>query len=93
MPSPYEAILLGLAAWRVWHLIAHDDLTEPLRRHVTDGREKLTEFVECPYCLGWHLSLVVYLFWLWLPTATLYVCIPFALNAGVITLQRVLSSD
>ena len=91
MPSPFEAVLLALAAWRVWHLIAEDDITEPLRRHVT--RESVLDFIQCPYCMGFHLSLVVYLFWIWLPTVTLYVCIPFALNAVVIAVQSLLNRD
>jgi len=54
MPSPFEAVLLGLAAWRTWHLIAKDDLTEPVRDRLP---ERFDDFIECPFCLGAWLAL------------------------------------
>ena len=67
MPSPFEAVLLGLAAWRVWHLLAKDDLTAPLRRYVTANREPTwDDFIECPYCLGaWVAGAWVVAFAVW----------------------------
>ena len=93
MPSPYEAILLALAAWRVWHLIAEDDLTESLRRHVTDGRDKLTEFVECPFCLGFWVALAWVVFFAVWDDGAVWAALPFALNAVVIGVNHWLSSD
>lgn len=94
MPTPFEAVLLALAAWRIWHLIANDDLTErPRTWALARLHGKWDDFIACPYCAGFHLSLVIYLFWVWLPDATIYVCIPFALNAAVIALSKILSSD
>lgn len=93
MPSPYEAVLLALAAWRVWHLIALDDITDRPRRYITEGRDKLLDFIECPYCGGFWLSLAVYLFWLWLPTETMYACLPFALNVGLIATYKLLNDE
>jgi hypothetical protein len=93
VPNPYEAVLLALAAWRVWHLIALDDLTDRPRRYVTDGRDKLLEFVECPYCLGaWSAFAWVAAFAIW-PDETPWAALPFAVSAGVIAAARVMSSD
>jgi hypothetical protein len=107
-PDWWSATLLALAAWRTFHLLAFDDILDRPRRYITrlspkwreegdatgdDYREGLANFLTCPYCCGFYLSLGVYLFWLWLPEATLVVCMPFALNAGVIAAQRLLSSE
>lgn len=93
MPSPYEAVLLALAAWRVWHLIALDDITDRPRRYITDGREKVLDFVECPYCMGFWVSLGWVLGFAIDDDVTLWAALPFAVNAGVIALARVMSSD
>ena len=106
MPSPYEAVLLAVAAWRVWHLLAEDTLLDRPRRYITrlgdwqqegdpvpdNHRFGLREFIECPYCLGFHVSLVIYLFWAW-QHETIYVCIPFALNAAVVAMNHWLNRD
>jgi len=65
VPSPFEALLLGLAAWRTWHLIAKDDLTEPLRDRFLKN-EAVLDFVECPFCLGaWTAGAWVVAFAIW----------------------------
>lgn len=43
----------------------------------------LKKLITCPFCAGFHLSLVIYMLWLWLPAATLYGLAPFALSAAV----------
>ena len=93
MPSPYEAVLLALAAWRTWHLIAQDDLTESLRRHVTDGRDKLKDFVECPFCLGFWVALAWVVAFAVDDDVTVWAALPFAVNAGVIAVNPWLTSD
>lgn len=49
----------------------------------TFGRPVLAAGVQCPYCLGFWVGLAAYALWLVVPTATLYVLVPFALNAVV----------
>lgn len=46
-------------------------------------RPTLAKFIECPYCLGWWLSLTAYLAWLWEPRWALYALFPFALSGAV----------
>lgn len=92
MPSPFEFLLLGLAAWRIWHLLAEDGIFDrPRDRLFPEGTYWREELIGCPYCLGFHVSLVVYLFWIWLPTETLYAVLPFSLNAVVIGIHRALN--
>jgi hypothetical protein len=101
IPDWYELILLSLAAWRVFQLIALDDITDGLRRYVTRvskttnkaERETLLLFIECPYCagfwiaLGWWVAFQIHEF------GTLVAAVPFALSAGVIAGARLLSSE
>lgn len=108
VPSWYELTLLALAAWRVFQLLAYDDIAEGLRRYVTrvpkswDGespitaksyRETFALFIQCPYCAGFWIALVWWVAWLIFPTETLFVAVPLALSAGLIAAARILSSD
>ncbi len=108
VPNWYEVLLLAVAAWRVFQLIAHDDILDRPRRwalrlgrdwqkdgdDVPEGfRAKWALFLECPYCAGFHLSLGIYLFWIWFPTETLVLSMPFVLNAGVIGLSKILGNE
>ena len=108
VPNWYEAVLLALAAWRVFHLLAFDDILDRPRRYVTklaptwreegdatgpDYREKLAAFLTCPFCFGWWVAIVWWAAWLIFPTETLFVAVPFVLSAGVIAANRVLSSE
>ena len=108
IPNWWTALLLALAAWRIFHLAAFDDILDRPRRYVTrlapswrqegdatgpDYREGLAGFLTCPYCLGFWIAVVVWVAWLVFPTETLWVAVPLALNAGLIGAQRTLSSE
>ena len=108
VPDWWEFILLSLAAWRFWHLLAQDDIFDRPRRYITrlgpkwekegdptgnDYREGLGNWIECPYCSGFWVALAWWGAWLIFPTEVMYATVPFALSAGVIATQRVLSED
>jgi hypothetical protein len=107
-PNWWETTVLALAAWRLFHLIAFDDVLDRPRRYVTrlnktwknEGdatgeryREKLAGFLTCSFCMGWWIALVWWAAWLIWPHGTLVAAVPFALSAGVIGAQRLLSSE
>ncbi len=107
IPSWYGLILLILAAWRTFQLLAEDTILERPRRYVTglpqrwkDGdalpkgyREYIAVFLECPYCAGFWIALAWWgAFQLW-EHATLVVAVPLAISAGVVAGAKVLSSD
>lgn len=52
--------LLVLATYRVWRIIAVDQITEPIRSRYMwrDGPvwSWVMDMVVCPWCLGWWLS-------------------------------------
>lgn len=60
-------ILLALATYRIWRLLALDLVTADLRVRLFGSRDgsmsirhpMLLEMWECPWCLGFYLSIVV----------------------------------
>jgi hypothetical protein len=108
IPDWYEIILLSLAAWRIFQLIAFDSILDQPRRYVTrlgkkwekegdalpkEYREKWALFLQCPYCLGFWLGLVWWGAWLIWPYETLVAAVPFVISAGVIGADKILSSE
>jgi hypothetical protein len=49
----------------------------------THTRPVLAKFLACPWCIGFWLSCLVYVLWLFVPTEVLYGLAPFALSAAV----------
>jgi len=108
VPDWYEIILLSLAAWRIFQLIAFDSILDQPRRYVTrlgkkwekegdalpkEYREKWALFLQCPYCLGFWLGLVWWGAWLIWPYETLVAAVPFVISAGVIGADKILYSE
>lgn len=97
VPSPWVALILTAAAFRIWRVIAVDVILERPRRFIArlpynweegqpipdNYRNGFAEFLLCPWCLGFHVCLVLWLCWLIFPTETLFVSTPFALSAAV----------
>lgn len=94
-------VLLALASWRFWRLVALDAITDGIRRKVTglgdwtevdvipwEYREGLADFISCPWCLGFWLSIGWWLSWLIFPHVTLVAAVPFAVSALVGTLAH-----
>ena len=93
IPNWYPLVLLALAAYRVWRLLAHDTILDPLRHRLIRAESKQEEFLQCPYCAGFWVALVWWAAWQIWPHGTLVAASVFAINAGVIGAQRVLSSE
>lgn len=94
VPDWWEVTLLALAAWRVFQLIAEDEILNRPRRYVTDRVSAKWElFIECPYCAGFWIAVLWWVAWLIFPYETLVVAVPWALSAGVIAAAKVLTPD
>ena len=106
IPDWWEALILGVASWRVFHLLAYDDLTDRIRRYVTklrtdwrkegdatgqNYRERLGSFIECPYCLGFWVVLGWWVAWLIFPRGTLVVAVPLFLSAILVAAHKFLA--
>jgi hypothetical protein len=94
VPDWWAFILLAVAAWRTFQLLAADDILERPRRYVTSRvSEKWELFIKCPYCAGFWIAVGWWIAWLIFPYETLVVAVPWALSAGVIAAAKVLSAD
>lgn len=101
IPDWWEALLLSAAAWRTFQLLSSDDILDRPRRYVVglsrdtpyrdDGNEKLQDFIECPYCLGFWVALAWWGAFQITEHWTLVLSVPLALSAGVIALAKLFS--
>ncbi len=57
-----QGVILGLVSYRIWRLIAVDDLTAPVR---PSGR--VGSFLACAWCAGFWITIGVtaLVWWLW----------------------------
>src|SRR5262249_14674914 len=108
IPSWYTVVLLGLAAWRIFNLLAYDKILDWPRRKVlriakdweNEGdpvgdhyRLKWGLFLICLYCAGFWIGLLWWLAWLAWPHATLVTAVPFAVNGVIIALAKFLTPE
>lgn len=98
IPSPFEFFLLAAAAFRLTRLLAWDTFPPVVRARLWllgDDHEPprsllLVELFACAFCLGFWVSLGLYLAWIWLPTATLAASVVLGLSAIVGLVAKVL---
>lgn len=96
IPTWWEFTIAALAVFRIWRLLADDEILEVPRRKLLryvgweegdplpDGyRVKWRDFLVCPYCAGFWIGLLAWIFWLFFPSLALVVATPFALSAVV----------
>jgi hypothetical protein len=58
VPPLWSFALGALAAWRIWKLLAHDDVLDywDARDRAAPPGSQRREFLECPYCAGFWVS-------------------------------------
>jgi hypothetical protein len=89
IPTWWGFTLITLAVWRVWRLLAEDTIIDRPRAWIIGRSNWVEALVECPYCLGFWLSLGwVGALWLW-PYWTVVAAVPWAVSAGVAVLATV----
>lgn len=83
-----EFLILALAAYRVWKLVAEDSILLGPRawvfsRFSRDGKPgRLQEWASCPWCAGFWISLAWALAF-WADHRAIWAAVPFALSAVV----------
>jgi hypothetical protein len=107
IPDWYELLLLALAAYRLWRLLAEDDILDRPRRWLVrlgsewekegdpvpaNYRASLAEFLTCPFCFGAWVALGWWGAWQIWPHATLVVAVPFAISALLVLAVKALPS-
>lgn len=108
VPNWYELLLLSLAAWRVWHLLAQDTILNRPRRYMLrldpewttvgdyegDGyRLEWAKFLTCPYCAGFWIGALWWMAFECDQHWALVVATPFAISAGVVAAHKLLTQD
>ena len=84
--SWWPFVLLALAAWRTWLLIAEDTILDRPRRRIRS--EAVGEWLTCPRCAGFWVGLAWWIGWLAWPHGTLLAATPMALAAVVALIAR-----
>jgi hypothetical protein len=101
IPNWYGLVLLGLAAYRTWKLLAEDTILDKPRAWFVYGFRKwrgngsagyVSEFIACPWCLGFWTALAWWGAWQLWPHGTAVAAIPFAASA-IVGLLAWFSSD
>jgi len=106
IPNWYETLLLALAAYRVWRILAEDTILDSPRSRLVGlsgwkagqptpltYRAWLAEFVTCSSCFGFWISVVWWSAYQAWPHGTVVVAVPFAISTAVIAVASVLSDD
>lgn len=107
IPNWYGLVLLALAAYRIFRLLAEDLVLDRPRawllglpadwkegQPIPRGyREKLADFITCPWCLGFWVVLAWWGAWMIWPHATLLVAVPFAISTLIGALSHLLHVD
>ena len=96
IPDPFEFLLLALAAWRVWRLVAEDALLDRPREWLLGApvptgnatplpgyRPKVAYWLTCPYCCGFWISVGWWAGWLLLDEWAVAGAVPWAISAVV----------
>lgn len=97
VPSPWIAVLLVAASYRLWRLLAEDTILERPRRWLVrlpqewkDGeaipdeyKEKWALFITCPWCAGFWISLALWGIWQIENHWTEVFMVPLAISAAV----------
>ena len=81
VPAWWPFVLLALAAFRLFHLLAEDVILNRPRRWFLRRIPKGDEWLLCPWCCGAWCALGWWLAWCAWPHWTLVVAVPFAISA------------
>ncbi len=83
IPNWYSLVLLSLASYRVFRLLAEDTILDPLRDRFAKPESKTSEFLACAYCFGAWISIAWWFAWVAWPHWSLVIAAPFAISAIV----------
>ncbi|HEY1309293.1 MAG TPA: DUF1360 domain-containing protein [Vicinamibacterales bacterium] len=79
VPDWYALLLLALAAYRTWKLLAEDTILDFARDRMGYG----LKFLKCPWCLGFWIAVAWWGAWQAWPHGTLISATVMALSAIV----------
>lgn len=94
LPGPWEFALGALAAWRIWKLLADDDVLNRPRDWIEDRSRFFEKLLACPYCSGFWVALFASTIWYeaegipwsW-ETGVSWLATTFALSAAIVLIE------
>jgi hypothetical protein len=107
-PDPYELVLLALASWRTFQLVADDDVFDRSRRWFlrlgSDWNEEgdpvpdayrvgWAKFLTCPYCFGFWVSIAWWLAWVAVGDWAVALAVPMSISSLLIGLSKILARE
>ncbi len=93
IPDWYALVLLSLASYRTWRLLAEDTILEPIRSKVAPAESKRSEFLACSACFGFWVGAGWWLAWVAWSKWSLVIAALFAISALVILAASVFERD
>lgn len=88
VPGWYALILLALASYRVFRILAEDAVLDPIRERLAPEGSKRSDFLTCPSCAGFWVCVLAWVAWVAWPHWSLVVAAPFAISALVILVAK-----
>jgi len=102
VPGPWSALILVAAAYRLWLLLAEDDILVRPRRWIVNlpfGWEEgdsipdryrmgLAKFISCPACFGFWIALAIFGLWEISPHRMEVISTPFAISTGIVLIAK-----
>lgn len=88
VPSWWEALLLALATYRVWRLLAEDTILDRPRDWLLSRSAVLDAMVPCVWCLGTWVGLAWWGAWQAFPHGTLVAAGACAVLTGAALVHR-----
>lgn len=80
--------ILALAVWRLSSLLVNEDGPNEIFADLRARIKGYTGLMECIWCLSVWIGFAVAAAWIFYPTETALVCLPFALSALAIGWDR-----
>ena len=53
-------VVVGLAAARLWRLVARDTVADPFRVWLVDRFPRVFDWLDCPWCSGFWMTVAVW---------------------------------
>ncbi len=88
IPDWYVLVLLGLASYRTWLLLAEDKILDPVRDKLAPAESKRSEFISCAACFGFWIAIGWWLAWAAWSKWSLIVAAVFAVSGIVIIFAK-----
>jgi hypothetical protein len=73
-------VIVCLAAARITRIITLDTIGQPIRDWAEQKHHLLDELVSCPWCIGFHISVLCVVAWWLAPDVALWLLAPFAVS-------------